>query len=96
MIDKIVGIDPKVTFSSFDKHMTLRNDGEKNQCRFQDLKVMSTADFIKTCLARQESNSKHRHTSNEKKSYECEACKCGIEIMAGRRKKLPINVGLIK
>ena len=95
-IDYTPGVNPKVAFSSFDKHMALRTDSRKTFCRFEGLKVMSFKAFKDCCIARQESNAKHRHTSNQRKSFECENCACGLEILTGRRLKLPVNVRVIK
>lgn len=96
MVDQHAGVNPKVNFSSFDKHMTLRTDGDKDTCRIHNLKVLSKEAFFQCCKARQNANTKHRHTSNQLKSFDCEACKCGIEIMTGRKKNLPKNVELLK
>lgn len=96
MIDNLAGVSSKVNFSSFDKHMTLRTDGDKSNCRVTGLKVQSFEAFKKCCIARQNANVRHRHTSNEKKCYECSNCQCGTQILTGKRTKLPDNVKKLK
>jgi hypothetical protein len=81
--DRVKTTHIPVTFGDKNKHETIRTDGSKSQCRFGEMKFLSTKAFLKFCMARQE-------------KFECEGCPCGHEIMSGRRTSLTTNIGIVR
>jgi len=96
MIDQNAGVNPNTRFSSFDKWQTIRTDGDEKNCRIPGLAFLSFDAFKRCCIKRQGGDHQKAYMNGTTQHFECNNCKCGVAIMTGKRKRLPLNVAIVK
>ena len=80
------------TFGKIDWQLLKVDSGTPTTCKYHGASFSSFDAFKRCCVLRQKSHNGPNIIAKLNKPHECLNCKCGQEILAGRRKTLPENV----